>query len=340
MSFINPMRLLAVVGPTASGKSQLAASLAADLNAEVVGADAVQCYRQAKIGAAQPSDATRARVVHHLVGFLPSGTPYSAGKYAEQARELIINLCSKGKTVVLCGGSGLYLDALLRGFSPLPSIPAVIRSRVSATLQPLSNQECHALLQSKDPVIARVTNPADRQRIARALEVVLASGTPLSEYQTQPKIPLPATILAFGISWQRAELYQRIAKRTHSMLANGLLKETREILNSGCCPSSPPLNAVGYQQALSCIKGELNHTELPNLIIKRTRQLAKRQLTWLRHHGFGDPEKPALYQDQQLSLSTHWLPPPPFLAPPPQTPKNNHSLPENIISLARKFLKG
>ena len=189
----------------------------------------------------------------------------------------------------------------------MPPIPAIIRRQVAEQMAALGTEACYALLQQRDPVTAKKLAPKDRQRIARALEVSLTDGTSLSTYQKCPPQKLPAVVMAFGFSWPRTVLYQRIAQRTQHMLAKGLLEETRAILNSGCSPDAPPLRSVGYRQAVACLKKDLPAEQLADTITRRTCQLAKRQLTWLRHHGFGNPEQPGRCYQSQRTLATCWL---------------------------------
>ena len=275
---------LCLAGPTASGKTEVALALARRLPLEVISVDSALVYRGLDIGSAKPSAAERAAVPHHLIDLIDPLQAYSAAQFVADARRLIDEIRARGRLPLLVGGTMLYFKALREGLDAMPPADPALRRTLDARAAREGWPALHAELAQVDPATAARLAPNDAQRIQRALEVWLATGRPLSAWQQGPR---PAD----GAAWpllaleptSRAWLHQRIAARFHAMLAAGLLDEVRALRARGDLhPGLPALRAVGYRQAWEA----LEHDHPPALLAERgiaaTRQLAKRQLTWLR----------------------------------------------------------
>jgi tRNA dimethylallyltransferase len=272
-----------VLGPTATGKSALGMEIARRVDGEIINADALQVYRGLDIGTAKPPPEDRAEIPHHLVDVLDPAERYSAGEFARRAREAIADIRSRGRRPIVVGGSGLYLRALLEGISPVPpGDPAVrraLRERTEAEGLPALYEE----LERRDPETAARLPPGDRQRILRALEVVEASGTPLSEHiarRPYGEERLPAYRL--GLTLPRALLYDSIARRVARMVQRGWVDEVAGLLDGGLSPSAPAFQAIGYRELSRHLAGELDLDEALAETERATRRYAKRQMTWFR----------------------------------------------------------
>jgi tRNA dimethylallyltransferase len=275
--------LLAIVGPTASGKSAVAMALAAPLAAEIVSADALQVYRGLDIGTAKPTVADRRRVPHHLVDALEPWESYSAGEFARRAREAIEQIRSRSRAALLVGGSGLYLRALLAGIGPLPLTHGAIRDRLRERLAAGGLAPLRAELAARDPATAERLAPADSQRTLRALEVLEATGRPLSEWIAER--PFGERRLAaakFGLTLPRRVLYDRIEARIRQMIEAGWVDEVDRLLRMGRGSAFPAFQAIGYRQIARFLEGHGSLEEAVGETVLATRRYAKRQLTWFR----------------------------------------------------------
>ena len=272
-----------LLGPTASGKSALAMQLAERIPLEIVSVDSAQVYRGMDIGTAKPSAADRAAVPHHLIDIRDPADPYSAADFVRDATVAIREIRARGKLPLLVGGTMLYAKALREGLSDLPSADPEIRARIEAEARELGWPKLHARLAKIDPSTAARLKPNDSQRIQRALEVYETAGAPMSELvgtNTAPTLTL--SILAL-LPADRAELHERIARRFDAMLEAGLLDEVRALHARGDLhPDLPSMRSVGYRQAWRFIEGQCRFDQLRETGIAATRQLAKRQMTWLR----------------------------------------------------------
>jgi tRNA dimethylallyltransferase len=296
-------RVVAVVGPTATGKTALAEALARQLGGEVVCADSRQVFRDLEIGTGKPTPAERAQLPHHLFDALELGQRRSAGWYAGAAAAIGRAIHARGRTAVLVGGSGLYLAALQRGLSAEPPHDPAVRARLRAELAGAGPEALHRRLAACDPGIAARLSPGDSQRITRALEVFEASGRPLSWWHGQrPAPPLEAEWRIVELAVPPALLSERIARRTRWMFESGLVEETRGLIERGLAEPLRSLRAVGYDEALDLIEGRISLAEARERTDLRTRQLAKRQRTWFRH------------QLETLRLDAHALGPEELLA--------------------------
>jgi len=274
----------ALLGPTASGKSRLALELAARHPLEIVSVDSGQVYRGMDIGTAKPTREERARVPHHLIDLVDPTESYSAGRFRADAVRAIEGVLGRGRVPLLVGGTMLYYRALAQGIDALPEADPALRARLDARAAREGWPALHAELARVDPVTAERLSPNDAQRIQRALEVWEITGQPIAAHQVKAPSPLPFALRAFAlVPEDRAALHLRIAERFEQMLRDGLVEELaalrkRHDLNA----SLPSMRCVGYRQAWGYLEGEYGLDELRARGIAATRQLAKRQLTWLR----------------------------------------------------------
>ena len=284
------MLAVALLGPTASGKSALALELAARLPIEIVSVDSAQVYRGMDIGTAKPSPAERARVPHHLIDLVDPTETYSAGRFRDDAIRAIDGILARGRMPLLVGGTMLYYRGLAAGLDDLPPADANIRAQIDAEAAQRGWPAMHVELAAVDAKTAARVKPTDAQRIQRALEVWRATGKPLSALHNASALPLPFELKTFAIiPADRAELHRRIAARFDAMLKAGLIEEVEALksryrLGAGL----PSIRAVGYRQAWEYLEGAYDRAALREKGVAATRQLAKRQMTWLR--SFKDVE--------------------------------------------------
>ena len=281
---MRPPRALCLAGPTASGKSAIALALAEALGqpVEIVSVDSAQVYRGMDIGTAKPSAAQRDAVPHHLIDIIEPTQAYSAARFVADATQAIAQINSRGHLALLVGGTMLYVKALLQGLDSLPGADAAVRAALDAQAAAQGWPALHAELARVDPSTAARLAPADSQRIQRALEVYRLTGRPLSAFHGSAAKPIFRPPLIALEPQDRAWLHTRIAARFHEMLGAGLVDEVRGLRARGDLhPDLPAMRCVGYRQAWEAL--ELGNVEpLAERAIAATRQLAKRQLTWLR----------------------------------------------------------
>jgi tRNA dimethylallyltransferase len=272
---------LAIVGATASGKSGIALALADALRGEIVGADSRQIYRGLEIGSAAPSAADRARAPHHLVAFLDPAETYSAGRFAREARAVIAGIESRGHTAVIAGGSGLYLRALVEGLFEGPERDDRLRARLHERWRREGLEALREELGRVDPEALAGILPGDPVRVIRALEVYELTGRPISALRRERPAPR-LDVSVFGLRWQRGLLATRIQARVRAQLDAGFLEEARRLRARGLPPDAPGPRTLGHAQLLAHLRGECGLEEAVAEIVRRTRQLAKRQETWFR----------------------------------------------------------
>ncbi len=273
------------MGPTASGKSALALALAECFPVEIVSVDSAQVYRGMDIGTAKPDAATRARVPHHLIDILEPTQRYSAARFRVDALAAVTAIRARGRAPLLVGGTMLYFRALTEGLSALPPADSAIRARLDARAAAAGWPALHADLARVDPATAARLEPTDAQRIQRALEVFELSGTPLSQLQgmRESGAALGSALSVAIVPSDRASLHAAIAERFDAMLAAGLVDELRFLrTRHALAPELPSMRCVGYRQAWEFVEGRVDAATLRATGIAATRQLAKRQLTWLR----------------------------------------------------------
>ncbi|PKO73000.1 MAG: tRNA (adenosine(37)-N6)-dimethylallyltransferase MiaA [Betaproteobacteria bacterium HGW-Betaproteobacteria-17] len=273
-----------LMGPTASGKTALAVSLVERFPLEIISVDSALVYRGMDIGTAKPDAATLARAPHHLLDIRDPTDAYSAAAFCDDARRLMADIVARGRVPLLVGGTMLYFRALLRGLDDLPRADAALRKKLEAEAAVRGWPALHADLAKVDPVTAARLAPNDSQRIGRALEIFQLAGTPMSALLDLAQSELPYRVLQLAlIPSDRAVLHQRIAARFDAMLAQGLLDELETLRrDSALKPDLPAMRAVGYRQAWAYLDGDIDMKALREQGIAATRQLAKRQLTWLR----------------------------------------------------------
>jgi tRNA dimethylallyltransferase len=274
-----------LMGPTATGKSALALDLAARFGGEIVSVDSAQIYRGMDIGSAKPDVATRERIAHHLIDVLDPTEAYSAARFARDASSAIEAIRARGRVPILVGGTMLYFKALLEGLSALPEGDPAVRAALDERAAREGWPALHAELARVDPATAARLEPGDAQRIQRALEVWQATGVPLSSLQghRQAGAPPGPTVRVALIPSDRARLHAAIAERFDAMLAAGLVDELRALRRRyALAPELPSMRCIGYRQAWSYLEGEIDAATLRARGIAATRQLAKRQFTWLR----------------------------------------------------------
>jgi tRNA dimethylallyltransferase len=290
MSRAGPVDAVLVAGPTGAGKTDLAVELAGRFPVEIVSVDSAQVYRGMDIGTAKPSAAIRARVPHHLIDVCDPAEAYSAGRFRRDALELIAAIRSRGRVPLLVGGTMLYFRALMRGIAPLPEADAVVRARIDRRAAALGWPALHAELAARDPEAAERIRPADGQRIQRALEVLELTGERLSRLQKLASPP-PLAFAAFAlVPDERVALYARIDARFRRMMDAGFLDEVRALRARGeLDPDLPSLRSVGYRQLWMHLGGVLSLDEAVAEGQRATRNLAKRQLTWIRSEPAWQP---------------------------------------------------
>jgi tRNA dimethylallyltransferase len=289
--------VIAVAGPTASGKSSLAMQLCKDLNGELISCDSMQIYRGMDIGTAKPTKKDMAEVPHHLIDICDPDVDFSAAAFAELAKKAIEDVYSRGKTPILCGGTGLYLDSVLRGVNFGDMEPDLAyRAELLEYAEKEGAEALHARLREIDPEAAEAIHPNNVKRVARALEICKLSGMTKTEWDKNAirgESPYNACIIALDYK-NRDNLYIRIHMRVDEMFAMGLEEEARALLAKGyLAPETTAGGAIGYKELLGYLNGEMTKEEAADAIKTATRHYAKRQLTWLRRN----PEVHWLYPD-------------------------------------------
>ena len=266
-----------ILGPTAVGKTDYAIAEALRVGSPVVSCDSRQLYRELRIGVARPDDAQLAAVPHYFIADRSISEPCSAGAYELEALQLLEKLFRDHETVVMAGGSGLYIDALCNGLDDFPDADPELRAQLSERLRTEGVAALRADLRVLDPETYATIDPANGQRIVRALEVTIATGRKYSSFKTHPAKERSFTIVKTGLKRPRPELYARIDARVDRMMEEGLLEEARALLPHR---SLPALNTVGYKEFFDYFDGRYNLAEAVRLIKRNTRHYAKKQLTW------------------------------------------------------------
>jgi tRNA dimethylallyltransferase len=287
--------IIVVVGPTASGKSDLALSLAERFYGEIVNYDSVQVFRGLDIGSAKPSPAERQRIPHHMIDIRDPADLFTAGDYQREARDVLEDIRRRRRVPVLVGGTGLYLRALTEGLFQGPTRSTHLRERLEAIAEAGGREYLHRLLQRLDPDAAQRIATRDKPKIIRALEVRLETGKPLTEHlKIEPRRPLKGFVVCtVGLDPPREECYSRIDVRVERMFEAGLVDEVRGLLAQGVPPDAKPLGAIGYRHVLANLDNSCAWNDTIRMIQRDTRRYAKRQLTWFRRLAntmwFGGP---------------------------------------------------
>ncbi len=293
--------LVAIAGPTASGKSELAIRMAVCLDGQIVNCDSLQVYRGFDIGTAKLAESERRGIPHHLIDIVDPEEIFTAGEFARRAREAIGEIASRGRVPILAGGTGFYLRSLIHGLSPGPQRDAGLRVRLGQREERRAGS-LHRLLTRFDPATAARIHPNDVAKTMRALEICLVSRRPASAVMAGKREALEGyRVVKMGLFPPREALYERIERRTEGMFHGGLVEEVKGLLARGVSPEAKPFEALGYRQALRVVRGEMDVAQAIAETALRTRQYAKRQMTWFRHEpgvvvfeGFGE-EMPAQF---------------------------------------------
>lgn len=276
-------RVVCLVGPTASGKTALALELAAACDAEIVSADSRQVYRRMDVGTAKPTPAERARVPHHVIDVVDPDTSFDVARFRDAATAAIADITARGRRVLVVGGTGLYVRALVHGLCPAPPRQPTLRARLEAEVAAEGAAALHHRLRAVDPIAAARIHPNDRVRVVRALEVAGASGRPLSAWQAAHAFgERPYEVVMIGLAVPTADLDARIDARLEAMLAAGFLDEVRVLCASGLADDAPAWNAVGYRELREVVRGRATLDDAVRATRRATRQFAKRQRTWFR----------------------------------------------------------
>ncbi len=274
--------IICIAGPTASGKTALSIALAKELDGEVVSCDSMQVYKYMDIGTAKPSIEERDNVPHHMLDVAEPGEDFSVSRYCEMAAPIVDDIIARGKTAIIAGGTGLYMDALIRGndFAPFPSTG--VRERLEQ--QPI--EEVYAQLAEIDPASAARLHLADKKRIIRAMEVYLETGQTITAHNLKTQAQPPRyNPVWFGLSDEnRQDLYDRIDRRVEQMVAGGLIDEIKNLLNRGIPEKATALQAIGYKEFLQVLHGEDTVENAIAQVQQASRKYAKRQLTWFRRN--------------------------------------------------------
>ena len=278
--------IICIAGPTASGKTALAVELAKELNGEVVSCDSMQVYRRMDIGTAKPTPEERQGIIHHMLDVAEPDEDFSVSRYCEMAAPIVDDIVARGKTAIIAGGTGLYMDALIRGndFAPCPSTGR--REELEARADREGMEPLMDWLRQIDPEAAGRLHLSDRKRIIRALEVYLETGETITAHNLRTQaIPPKYRPLWLGIDFaQRAELYRRIDLRVDVMLQMGLLDEIKALLADGISADCTAMQAIGYKEFVAALRGEGSVADAAAMVQQSSRRYAKRQLTWFRRN--------------------------------------------------------
>lgn len=277
------IRLIIVVGPTAVGKTSAGIQLAQRFGGEIISADSMQIYRYMDIGTAKPTPAEQRQVRHHLIDVVDPDAPFDAGRFGELARQAIADIHARGKLPVIVGGTGFYVKALLYGLFPAPSPDPELRQTLRGELEAFDADALHARLARRDPQAAARIHPHDRYRLLRALETVIGTGRPLSDWHRSHGFPeSPYRFLRIGLELARPAIYARINTRAEQMAREGLLHEVRRLLDQGYGPDLKSMQSLGYRHMSAHLLEDLPWDEALRTLQRDTRRYAKRQLTWFK----------------------------------------------------------
>lgn len=281
MSEAAPGPLIVVAGPTAVGKTETAVSLARLINGEIISADSMQVYRHLSIGTAKPTRDELQGVPYHLIDTVDPDHQYNAGEFVADAERILSEIAARHKRVVVCGGTGMYIRSLVLGMFEEPSRDVAVRQQLAARADTEGMAALYAELQRVDPSATHI-NPNDRVRIIRALEVFQVTGKPITAYHDQQRRPPRHPFRLFVLSMPRQQLYDRINRRVDKMMASGLLDEVQSYLAAGYSEDNPCIRALGYGDIISYLRNEISLREAVDAMKQKSRNYAKRQLTWFR----------------------------------------------------------
>lgn len=278
-----PPKILVIVGPTASGKTRMAVELAQRHNGEVISADSMQIYRTMDIGTAKPTQEEMGGIPHHMIDVADPEEDFSVARYVEMAAQCVDDVLARGKLPIVAGGTGLYIDSLLSGRTFAPFSPdSALRGELERELAEKGGQAMLEALAQVDPEAAQRLHPNDHKRIIRALEVYRSTGKTITQHNRETQaIPPRYNALTIGLAFQdRQAMWRRIDQRVDEMVAAGLEDEVRRLLTSGISPKCTAMQAIGYKEFTQALSGEMTWQEAADVVKLRSRQYAKRQLTW------------------------------------------------------------
>ena len=279
-------KIICIAGPTASGKTALAVELAKELNGEVVSCDSMQVYRRMDIGTAKPTQEEKQGIVHHMIDVAEPDEDFSVSRYCEMAAPIVEDIIARGKTAIIAGGTGLYMDSLIKGnaFAPFPSTG--MRERLEAQAEGAGMEAMLSRLRAIDPDAAARLHLSDRKRIIRALEVYYETGETITAHNIRTQsLPPRFAPLWLGLDFEeRAELYRRIDLRVEIMLRQGLVEEIRGLLAQGIPPKATAMQAIGYKEFVAALEGGGSIEAAAAQVQLSSRRYAKRQLTWFRRN--------------------------------------------------------
>lgn len=278
--------LICIAGPTASGKTALSIALAKELNAEIISCDSMQVYRGMDIGTAKPTLAEREGIVHHMLDVADPWEDFSVSRYCKMADPVVADVLRRGKIAIVVGGTGLYMDALIKGndFAPYPTTGR--REELEALAREKGIEVILSQLRVVDPESAARLAPADKKRIIRAMEVYLETGCSITEHNRRTQtIPPKYTPVWFALEDEnRADLYSRIDSRVETMIEDGLIGEIKALLDNGVPATATAMQAIGYKEFIAALEGTVSMQEAVSLVQQASRHYAKRQLTWFRRN--------------------------------------------------------
>ena len=278
--------IICIAGPTASGKTAMAVELAKRFNGEVVSCDSMYVYRRMNVGTAKPTEEEMDGIVHHMIDVAEPDEDFSVSRYCEMAAPIVDDIIARGKTAIIAGGTGLYMDSLIKGndFAPFPSTG--MREKLEAQADEIGMEAMLELLRSIDPDSAAKLHVSDRKRVIRALEVYYETGETITAHNVRTQaIPPRYNPLWLGLDFaDRAELYRRIDMRVGIMLEQGLVEEIRQLLSSGIPQKCTAMQAIGYKEFVAALEGQCTIQEAAEEVRKASRHYAKRQLTWFRRN--------------------------------------------------------
>lgn len=275
-------KVLAIVGPTASGKSKLSLIVAEKLNGEIISADSRQVYKYMDIGTDKPSQDDRKRIKHYFIDELNPNEEFNAGVFGEKAREIIKDIFSRGKVPIVVGGSGLYIKSLVDGFFEGPGADWELREILYRKANELGKEVLYEELKRVDPISAGKIHPNNLKRVIRALEVYYITKKPISQLQQIVKPKIDFKTVQIGLKWDRMKLYKRIEERVDEMIQAGLIEEVKRLRELGYDKNLNSLQTVGYKEVFDYLDGLISYDEMIRLIKRNSRRYAKRQLIWFR----------------------------------------------------------
>ncbi|MBI2430072.1 MAG: tRNA (adenosine(37)-N6)-dimethylallyltransferase MiaA [Ignavibacteriales bacterium] len=274
--------ILVIVGPTASGKTSLALEISRHIPSEIISADSRQVYKHLDIGTAKPTKSEMAEVAHHCIDIREPDQTFNAGDFQVLGRKLISEILGREKLPIVCGGTGLYVQAVIDGFFEQPEFSGTIRAEFETRMEREGKESLHRELMKIDPASAKTMDATKYRRVIRALEVFYETGIPISQFHANHKKDELYNATWVGLNWERPALYKRINDRVDQMISNGFVDEVQRLQSMGYDDRFQSLQTVGYKEAFQFLRNEISHDRMIELMKQNTRRFAKRQMTWFR----------------------------------------------------------